>query len=620
MQGSEKEHPMPSSSLKQMKSLLIISQDPGVFEAPDRILTTQVDVPVESILPGLRGHRIQVIDYDCHQKKFFEGLDYATDSEGFIIDPFVGMSSKELVEDWHFHCQNAYAVAMRTLSLFERALGRRANWEGNSHQLKLVPHAFSYANAFYYPAGEAILLGYYPAENHKKTIYTCLSHDVIVHETTHALLDGLRSRFIYPSSPDQAAFHEGFADIVALLSVFALPGTVKPLLKKLIQNRGTGPGMISLEDIQPDRLKETALFGMADEMGKEDTRSGRAEALRRSVRLKPDPSLYQTDPEFKQPHRRGEILVAAVMNTFIQVWSARLETLHDQSSDTLNLDRVEEEGKDIAEYLLLMAIRAMDYTPPMHLEFKDYLSALITIDKAIHPNDTRYDFRQKLLQSFTDYGIRAAIGKAVSRHEDAILGEPGSRETTNPKEKEAHYKPNEDGSFRPAHSLDLSYEGVHFESLTRDPNEVFHFIWTNRQALGLDRGLGKDAYWQVLSVRPCVRVSLDGFVLKETVAEFYQVVRLTVGELRKMKCNLPEDMPEDLVIPLYGGGTLIFNEFGRLEYYIHNSLVKKWQQEERIASQWRLGGFSEQGEHGVNFATTHRLRAKANGIPTQEGW
>jgi len=614
---------MPFTSLQRTKSFLIISQDPGVFESKHRILTTNVYVPVENILPGPRGHRFQVIDYDCHRKKFLEGLDYSQDKEGLIIDPFVDANSNQLVEDWYFHCQNVYAIAMRTLSLFERALGRRANWAGDSHQLKLVPHAFSYANAFYYPASEAILFGYYPSENQNKTIYTCLSHDVIVHETTHALLDGLRSRFIYPSSPDQAAFHEGFADIVALLSVFALPGTVKPLLKNLIQNQNTKAGMVSLEDIQADRLKETALFGMAEEMGEGDARSGRVKALRRSVGLPPEPHFYQSDLDYKLPHRRGEILVAAVMNAFIQIWSARLKTLHAESTDYLNLDRVEEEGKDIAEYLLLMAIRAIDYTPPVHLEFKDYLSALITADKEIHPDDSRYDMRRKLLESFRSYGIEAVTGAAISRHEDTVLGEQDLKKTQKVKEKnekEAHHMQRGDGSFTPADDLDLSYGQVHFESMTRDPNEVFKFIWNNSQALGLDRGLGKDAFWKVLSVRPSGRVSVDGFVLKESVAEFYQVVRLTVDELRQMKCDLPKDMPGDLVIPLYGGGTLIFDEFGHLKYYIHNSLVKKWQQEERIEDQWRLGGFSERGEEGANFATIHRLRAKTNAASQQEGW
>ena len=46
-------------------------------------------------------------------------------------------------------------------------------------------------------------------------VFTCLSHDVIAHELTHALLDGMRSHFTIPTQVDVLAFHEAFADLVS---------------------------------------------------------------------------------------------------------------------------------------------------------------------------------------------------------------------------------------------------------------------------------------------------------------------------------------------------------------------------------------------------------------------
>src|SRR5215471_6088434 len=62
---------------------------------------------------------------------------------------------------------------------------------------------------------EPFFFGYFMGSD-GKLVFTCLSHDVVAHETTHALLDGLRKRYMERSTPDQAAFHEGFADVVAV--------------------------------------------------------------------------------------------------------------------------------------------------------------------------------------------------------------------------------------------------------------------------------------------------------------------------------------------------------------------------------------------------------------------
>jgi hypothetical protein len=55
-------------------------------------------------------------------------------------------------------------------------------------------------NAYYSPDKIALLFGYFPGERgdgggRGGLVFTCLSHDIVAHETTHALLDGLHRRF-----------------------------------------------------------------------------------------------------------------------------------------------------------------------------------------------------------------------------------------------------------------------------------------------------------------------------------------------------------------------------------------------------------------------------------------
>ena len=113
---------------------------------------------------------------------------------------------------------------MTTIRNFERALGRTravgaaarrrgANAEGRRRdyvqRLRIYPHALREANAYYSPEKKALLFGYFPASDRRPgdhlpggMVFTCLSHDIVAHETTHALLDGMHRRFIEPTNPD----------------------------------------------------------------------------------------------------------------------------------------------------------------------------------------------------------------------------------------------------------------------------------------------------------------------------------------------------------------------------------------------------------------------------------
>ena len=549
------------------RQLWVLPQDPGV-RRNGRILTAPVTVPYEDLEPGPIGHRVQVVDYDASTRTLYRPARLGD------ADPPPAPSDAEIRNDPAFHAQNVYALVMRTLARFEQALGRRVSWGFPAHQLKVVPHAFEEMNAFYTREAQSLLFGYYRGAN--GLTFMCLSQDIVVHETSHALLDGLRSRFMDPSSADQAAFHEAFADIVALLSVFSFGDVLQVLIERDAPDDDTPPGLIHTDRAKMKPLMRSVLLGLADEMQAE-AGLARVGALRRSVEIEPDPGILDR-PEFLEAHDRGEILVAAVMRAFVSAWTRRLESLGTIEDRYHDLGRVAEEGATIAEVLLTMAIRAIDYTPPIHLAFGDYLSALITADTEIRSSDARYGLRGELLDWFGRYGITPAS------------------ET-------------KDGLWERS-DLQLGHQGVRFGSLQTDVVEMFRLVWANRGALHFD----PSTYIQVSSVRPCMRVSPeDGFFLRETVAECQQYVAIRATELSRYGLTRPAGMPDDTQVALRGGSTLVLDEYGTLKFEIHNRLPTRRRDDVRERAQkrldylWSHGFFDNAGS--ARLAAIHRLRA-----------
>src|SRR4051794_3527194 len=117
-----------------------------------------------------------------------------------------------------FHHQMVYAVCASVYSAFRAALGRELAWGFADERLKLVPHAGEAGAgaegepAVYDPQKQSIVFRWFVAKNPEAAlrqpgyVFPCLSHDIIAHELTHALLDGLRARFREPVNRDVGAF------------------------------------------------------------------------------------------------------------------------------------------------------------------------------------------------------------------------------------------------------------------------------------------------------------------------------------------------------------------------------------------------------------------------------
>ena len=545
--------------LPPVRKLTIVAKDPGlrVGEGGPMVFA-QVDVPAEILAPGPTGYRIKVVDYNSTERRAYANRKRYQDRRE-LLDPFAPSAGETLddpayqdrvLSDPNFHAQNCYAIAMRTLGLFERALGRRVSWSSGGHQLHIAPHAFALANAFYSEPDRALMFGYFPDAG-GKPVFTALSHDVVAHETTHAVLDGLRSRYTEPSGPDQAAFHEGLADIVAILSIFSLREVVAAGLGAAPRLPGLGEPMILIpaSKVTAAAIRNSILLGIGAEIGLADG-AGRG-ALRQSVEIEPDRKILDR-PHMAEPHNRGEVVVAATMHAFVELWTSRIEQLGTFRGEYYNLAAVVDEGVKAASQLLQMAIRALDYCPPTDIDFGQFLAALLTADRELVPDDSRFGYRRTIRASFAAYGIAPPAGAC-----DA------------------------DGCWpRFAQTDQLTYSRSNAEALTRDPDECFRFLWENRYALGIsERG-----YTQVVSVDPSLRIDPDGIPFREVICQYIQMAHFFGSELMTLVGinPLPEGFTTRTSADLFGGGVVVFDQYGRVKYHIANRLLEGPRQQRRL--------------------------------------
>jgi hypothetical protein len=450
--AKEKRYPWLKIPPPPVRALQVYAIDPSTGNFSRNYMT--VHVPWESLDPGPTGRKVGVVDYDGVNKCYYPPVDL----DDRLVLANDGLNPSE--SDPRFHQQMVYAIASRTIAMFETALGREIHWrradrfgaaaehddtlrkKDDIEILKLYPHAIQEANAYYSPEAHGILFGYFTANKTGQgrnlpgqRVFTCLSQDIIAHEVTHAVIDGIRTYFTEPTNPDVLAFHEGFADLAALFAHFSH----KEALTEAIQLTG---GRLYQTTLTPVAPKARSGFETTEdaEIGAEMARTnplvqlaqqfGEARGAERGLRsaLGSKPNSDDIHKNVDEPHFRGSILVAAVFDAYFSTYMRRAEPLfrvYRAGGGRMDGDDVPAPLADLlagcaaetAKFFFRLCARALDYCPPVDLTFGDFLRALITVAKDLDPADID-GIRDALMEGFRQRGIYAE--SALFFSEDAL--------------------------------------------------------------------------------------------------------------------------------------------------------------------------------------------------------
>ncbi|MDR5781303.1 hypothetical protein QCE63_18045 [Caballeronia sp. LZ065] len=531
------------------RPLRIYALDPAASRLEGAL--AELNVPYERLEPGPVGRLLRVDDFDDTRAVRYRKLDL--DDHNVLLKRGVDPSPA----DPRFHQQMVYAVCSNVHAAFCAALGRQVSWgfkrSEDADRLIIRPHAFEGDNAYYDEATGELCFGYYAANKGPSTdrtlpggyVFTCLSHDIVAHEMTHALLDGLRSNLAVPSGPDVGALHEGFADLIALFQHFSYPEVV------LAAIRANG------SEIGKARL----LTDLARQFGHS---LGHKQALRSAIDADP-PRQYDRRLE---AHQLGSVLVAAVFEAFTTVYRRktapylRLAThgtgILPPGDVPVELAQIlAEQASKLASQFLNVLIRAIDYCPPVDLSFGEFLRAAVTADYDLVPDD-KWGYREALIDAFLRRNVYPRNVSSLS--EDALLWRPPIATRERMRELDfAHLR------FRgdPAQSAEAT-------ELVRQAHVLGEFV--SRPAHRADFGIvapgatdvnGRRMHAgpaHVESIRTARRVGPNGQVVFDLVSEVIQT------------CEVEADR-HGPGFTLYGGCTVILGPDGDVRYAISKSVL-----------------------------------------------
>jgi hypothetical protein len=534
------------------RPLKIYTVDPVRRRLEGAIAT--INVPYEPLGPGPEGRRFVVVGEDeggplgRYAKEAGDDDCYVVDLEDRRI--LIRSGREPAPSDPVFHHQMVYAVATSIYSSFRVALGREIVWSFGAPQLILRPHGIHKdRSAFYDALRSEIRFGWYDAGGDVAgrvppggRIFLCLSHDVVAHEVTHALLDGLRARFDFKAHEQVYAFHEAFADLIALLQRFSYSDVVRDAIQRTGGEFHRDPAFLRFG------------FQLAQSEGKR---------VEREPDLERTPARFQDDLE---PYKMGTVLLSAILEALVTVYRRKALPLRRLATGGSGLfergaalpadliDQLAHLASRLASQFLSICIRAIDYCPPIGLDFGEYLRALVTADFELVPDDP-WAYREALIDAFIRRGIYPREVDSLS--EDALLWRaPKGAELVEPLLNFAELKFSGDPAS-PASAAELRRQARILGRFVTDPAHLEQF----GLAKSGDPRLNGDEVGlpTIESIRSSRRVGPDGQIVFDLIAEVIQMRKVRGGG-------------GEAGFIFFGGATVILGPRGEVRYVISKSI------------------------------------------------
>lgn len=375
----------------------------------------------EFVLDGPVSRQVAVVDFDPKSGGVVKGARFRAPQSDKKTGEFVFPQNR--LEDPAFLQVTAFGGVMKTIRMFEEpdALGRTIDWAFGGPQLMVVPRAGDWANAFYERNSRSLQLFFFHPGDRRRPVYTCHSQDILAHEATHAILDGIAPDLYGASTPQSLGIHEAVADIGALLMAFRS----RSLAKRVLDDCG-------------GRIDQSSAFtGIAEQMASGLRRNGRPlRELRNELKL--------GDVDESEPHAVSEVLSGALYALMVHLhedqiaaalgrrkapeWNKgevlRLKQFDPEAARGLEAPRArastrasnDERRRAVAGRAFWMAseifkrllLRGLDYLPPGEAGFADLARAMLASDEASFRDR---DVRKWISGEFKRRGIVASVGE-----------------------------------------------------------------------------------------------------------------------------------------------------------------------------------------------------------------